>query len=88
MEHIAAVENYLTLEALFILKYVLVLNEYYNHIHIAEELVEARVLVLCNLMPFKKWNHSSREDVRDDALVLRVSGEPETRDSHLHSPCR
>ena len=45
MEHIAAVENYLTLEALFILKYVLVLNEYYNHIHIAEELVEARVLV-------------------------------------------
>lgn len=31
MEHIAAVENYLTLEALFILKYVLVLNEYYNH---------------------------------------------------------
>ena len=55
MQHVTAVENYLALEGLFILKYVLVLNEYYNHIHLAEELVEARVLVLCNLVPFKKW---------------------------------
>ena len=39
---------------------MIVLHKDNHHIHIAEEPVEARVLVLYNLVPFKEWVGDSR----------------------------
>lgn len=41
---------------------MIVLHKDNHHIHIAEELVEARVLVLYNLVPFKEWVVAAERD--------------------------
>ena len=55
MQHIAAVENYLSLEVLFVLEDVLMLYENNYHIDVVEKLIEVRILVLGNHVLLEEW---------------------------------
>ena len=55
MQHIAAVENYLSLEVLFVLEDVLMLYENNYHIDVVEKLIEVRILFLGNHVLLEEW---------------------------------
>ena len=82
MQDIAAVENNFFFQANFVVKNVLMFNQYDYHIYISKKFIKIIILIFSDFMFF------NGEDVRDGGPELQASEELVIHDSHQHFLCR